>query len=198
MCGNNFQASMVSPTLSPQRMPSWQRLALISFWGGMGFALGLCLVLAAIVWFNGRPRPPKPWNTTAIVAQQYPGVSLGGGEKKGIELTYTLENTTDTDYRIEYDSRPAILSRTKWGTLSELIPDNAASINKPIFIPARQKAFLTLTLRIPGIPERKTFDSDEQYRETLSGFLQERLRNVASFSVFDVSSGYQIKLPRWC
>lgn len=68
-------------------------------------------------------------------------------------------------------------------------------ILKPIFLPSKQEAFVPLTLLLPGMPERKAFDSDEQYLNSLYGFLLDHFRNVDSFAVFDSANRYQINLP---
>jgi hypothetical protein len=36
---------------------------------GLGTVLGLGLLAGAVIGHQGRPKPPKPWNTTAIKAE---------------------------------------------------------------------------------------------------------------------------------
>jgi len=138
-----------------------------------------------IVWFNGKEPwpPPKLWTERAIVAEPVPGISLSEGEGKVLRLTYTLENNSE-DYRIEYDALLTTLLRSKQGALSEPVPGGRVHIEKPVFIPVGQKAFLTLTLIIPALPEREVASSTE-YVGIASGFLQGRFRNEQSFVVFD-------------
>ncbi len=187
--------STASPTTSGEPTTNWGRLALISLCGGMGLALMLTLICAAIVWFNGRSGSPRPWDTTAIVALPAPRFVPASDEEKGVQLTYTLENRTELDYRSDYDGRVTILLRMRSGALSEPIPGDAVFIRKPIFLPSKQQAYVTLSLLLPGMPERKASDPDEQYQNSLRGFLLDHFRNVDSFAVFDSANRYQINLP---
>ena|SRR6478672_4237124 len=187
---------IVARPVSGEAEIDWERVALICLFGGMGFALVLSAVWLGIVWFNGKEPwpPPKPWDERAIVAEPIPGISLSEGEGKVVRLTYTLQNKTSEDYRIEYDALLTTLLRNKQGALSEAVPGGRVLIEKPIFIPAGQKAFLNLTLLIPALPERKVASSAE-YVGVVSGFLQSRFRNNQSFVVFDPAARYEIDLP---
>jgi hypothetical protein len=68
--------------LTPRTMTSWKKLALITFFSGAGFALVLVLVIGTFIWYSSRPKPQKPWNTDAIVADGPPGFSLSVDGKK--------------------------------------------------------------------------------------------------------------------
>lgn len=192
-----LETQVASPTVGPRPSTNWKRLALISLFGGFGFAMGLVAVLGAIVWYNGRPKPPKPWSTSAIVANGAPRFSALNGEKKGVELTYAVANRTESDYRIESNSPVSILIRTKDGVLSPPFSDGSLTVTNPVFVPSGQKGSLALSVLLPDVPESKTGESDVQYHERLRDYLEHHAEAVASFVIFDDSNKYEIDLPRW-
>jgi hypothetical protein len=56
---------MVTPGLPVKPITQWKRLAIISFFGGLGTGLGVALLFASAYWYNARP---KQWNAQAIRA----------------------------------------------------------------------------------------------------------------------------------
>lgn len=134
--------------------------------------------LGALTWLGSKPKPPKPWNSAAIVARNSPSFNPGKTNRE-IQLSYSLENTTEADYQIDSDAHLKIMLRTAEGTFSQPIPADAAFVKLPIFIPPKQTAFVELTLLIPGVPERNAKDTDEEYHERLRAFLQDHLSGVA-------------------
>ena len=180
--------------LTPRTMTSWKKIALISFFGGAGFAVSLALVVGTIVWYSSRPKPPKPWNPNAIVADGPPLFEPGADGKK-IRFLYSLKNMTNTDYQIDSDASFKVLMKTKEGTFTAPITTENASVGLPVFIPAKQKAYFGLSL-IMSVPQRMTNESDDEYHERLRAFLETNL-NTDSFAVFDETNRYQINLPGW-
>ena len=62
-----------------------------------------------------------------------------------------MENTTDTDYHIERDSQVRVTARSKDGTFSQPLPREQRVLELPVFIPAKQKALLTLRIVLSEI-----------------------------------------------
>src|ERR1035441_9449765 len=116
-------------------MPLWKKILLRSAGFGAGFALTLCIVGGGFIWYSERPRPPKPWNRNAITASGAPafGVSSDG---KHIEFSYSLLNTTNTDYKVDLDTQIKLMMKSQDGTFSLPLSTETASVTLPVFIPA--------------------------------------------------------------
>lgn len=86
-------------------MANWKRFLLIGAGFGAGVATISALILGGWMWYRSRPAKPKPWDTRAIVATfDYPATETGqftdDPKAESIVVYYTLENETDTDYRM--------------------------------------------------------------------------------------------------
>lgn len=46
----------------------WKKPLLIGLGWGVGTAVGLAAALAVFLWYQSRPKPTKPWNTSSIKA----------------------------------------------------------------------------------------------------------------------------------
>ena len=148
------------------------------------------------IWYSNRPKPSKPWNTRAIAATGSPGFGVNS-DGKGIGFSYDIENSTDTDYHVESRNQIAVMFRNDGGGLSEALPENVAPLRLPIFIPAKQRGTLTLTVVLSDVPQQKPSESDEGFHERVRTFCQEHIKGVNGFVLFDESNRYQIELPRW-
>jgi hypothetical protein len=186
---------MTTPTPAPGHPTLWKRLAIISLFGGVGIAVTLAAILGVVVWYSSRPKPPKPWNTNAIVADGPPGFSTSTDGKK-IRLSYSLNNKTDGDFQFDSDTSFKLVMKTKDGTFTPPIAKDSGSVDLPVFIPAKQKAFFDLWLVMFDIPQSGVNEAADAYHERLRAFL-EQYPNIDSFAVFDETSRYQINLPRW-
>jgi hypothetical protein len=102
---------MDTPNLPPKPLPTWKRLAIISLSCGAGFALIAALILWGVAWYTYRPTPPKPWNTTVIVAKAPPGFSISNDGSR-IDFSYAVENTTKEDYRIDSANEVQVMLRS--------------------------------------------------------------------------------------
>jgi hypothetical protein len=94
---------MATPSEPFERVASWRRVALVSFFGGLGLAVGIAMLGGVIYWYVDRPKPPQPWNTAAINAS-YVGARLFNDEKDQTlraKLIFDLRNNTSTDYTLE-------------------------------------------------------------------------------------------------
>jgi hypothetical protein len=187
---------MDTPSLSPKPLSAWKRLAIISLFCGAGFALVAGLILGGIVWYTSRPTPPKPWNTTAIIEKEQPGFDVSD-DGKMIEFRYTLENTGNGDYRIDSFNDIQILARLKDGTLSQPLPEADKYLKVPVFIPAKQKARIRLSLPFSGIPTRNTEETDPAFHERLRSYLEQQYGHVGGFVIFDGTNRYEIELSKW-
>jgi hypothetical protein len=186
---------MTTLTPAPGHPTLWKRLAIISLFGGVGIAVTLAAILGVAVWYSSRPKPPKPWNTDAIVAEDSPGFSSSSDGKK-MSLSYSLRNTTDTDYHIDSDSILKLVMKTKDGTFTPPMAADNGSVELPVFIPAKQKAYFQLSLVMSGVPQQTVGESDDAFHERLRAYL-EQYPNIDSFAVFEETNRYQINLPRW-
>ena len=92
---------MATPTVSPNPINRWRRIAPKAILGGASFAVTLCLILGAVVWYFNRPEPPQPWNTNAIIAKQTPYFDASKDGKR-VELRYVLENTSTAAYLADH------------------------------------------------------------------------------------------------
>jgi hypothetical protein len=175
-------------------MCTWKRLAVISLFGGAGFAVAVAGIVGAIAWYNSRPKQPRAWNTSAIVADGPPTFSAGDDGKK-IEFVYSLQNKSVTDYQIDSASSIKLLVKTKDGTFSP--PLSSEDVHLPIFVPAKQRAALLVSVPLPDFPEKGRFEFDGEYHERLRAYLNDRESNIDGFALFDDLNRYQIMLPRW-
>jgi hypothetical protein len=175
--------------------PRTKKTLLIAFSAGAGVAVVIAALVAAAYWSWSRPRPPKPWNTTAIVATGAPGFSLTDDGKK-IRFSYSLENKTDSDYKIASAAEIKVLVKYDDKSLSQPMPTEVASVEFPVFIPARQAATIALAITFGGFPQRKETETDEEYHEALRAFLLNELKGVSDFAVFDETNRYEINLPK--
>lgn len=185
---------MFDPTLSSTPVNSWRKIALRSFFAGAGFALVLVAAVGGVVWRNSRPEPSKPWDLSSLVAKDPPSFSPSGDGKR-VEFRYAVENTTDADYQIDSEYEFKVAIRGTKGTLSQPLSSDVLSL--PVFLPARQKAVVKISLALSGIPVKAETESDADYHERLRSYLEDRLHNLASFVVFEEVHHYQINLPRW-
>lgn len=186
---------MATPSL-PIKPSPWKRVAIVSFFGGVGFVFALALIVGSFVWYNSRPMQPKPWNKAAIIATDSPGFSSSNDGKR-VEFTYSVENTTAADYEIKSRDDVKIMVKTTDNILSHPLSEEAAEIRVPVFIPAHEKAYVELSLGLTGIPERAKNETDQQYHERLRGFLRDHLSGVAGFTIFEQSDRYEIDFKKF-
>jgi hypothetical protein len=73
----------------------WSRLFIKAAGVGAGFAVIVCLVVGCWKWYSSRPKAPKPWNKSAIVATFS---DLTTDDNDDIVFYYFVENRTKSDY----------------------------------------------------------------------------------------------------
>jgi hypothetical protein len=154
--------------------PRIKKTILIAFTAGAGVAVVIAALAVGGYWYLSRPKLPKPWDTTAIVASGAPGFSLTDDGKK-IRFSYSLQNKTDSDYKIASAAEIKVVVRYDDNSLSQPMPTEVASLEFPFFIPAKQAATIALAITFGGIPQRNASENDEEYHEALRAFLGDEL-----------------------
>lgn len=134
---------------------------------------------------------PAIWNQGSIRAG-YIGSQLREIDKTraSLVISYDLENNTDSDVGLSDGPHLVILSRMKSdGSYSQ---DQPIRLSYPVFLPARQHARLALEITQPfNWPP----DADSGSIEKLRNFVEQRLRNVGAFVLFDEADHRQLELP---
>jgi hypothetical protein len=129
----------------PIQQKWWKRLAIISFFSGAGFAMTLAVIIGAWAWYSSRPTPQKPWDNKSLTAA-FDDIRVEG-EQNHLVFYYSVENHTDTDYKLDDASAVEVhttakLTRTNSYSLFRKNP----GIRLPVFIPARKRALFTLEI----------------------------------------------------
>ena len=157
-----------------------------------GITLALCIAAACAFWYASRPKPPKPWNTTALTTIEAPAITSYSNENH-IFLRYRVQNHTDKDYSIDKTQHLRVMGKYPNGSLTSPLEDNYVSPELPIFIPAQHTEMITLEIRDSVARGAKV--SDDEYREQIRAHLN-RI-SLDGFAVFDEENRYQIDLPKW-
>lgn len=173
----------------------WKRPLLIGVGWGLGTAVGLAVLLGGFLWYRSRPKPPKPWNTSAIKAEyDYLGTE---GDKNTIVFYYTLENTTDFDYRIE-DGHDIAMNGKLGREHSLSLFSGFEKIDYPIAVPAKKRVRFVVHIDY-AYPEKEKPkpDADERkkYREAVEKYVVDELNNLDGFDLLDETKRYEIIFP---
>lgn len=179
-------------------MPNLKRWIITGASFGIGLAVTLLLAVGAYLWYEGRPKPPRPWNTYAISAH-YDSVDTEGDENT-IVFYYTLQNDLDYDYRILDASNVVLMAKlAKQKSLSGSKNDQYLKCDIPVLIPAKQRVRFPVHLGYPYKKARKTAVSREErekFRREIESYLNEELTNLDGFVLFDEMNRYQINFPK--
>jgi hypothetical protein len=179
-------------------MGDWKRPFLIGAGWGLGTVFGLAIALGGFLWYQSRPRPPKPpkpWDSASIKAQ-YDDVDTEG-DKHTIVFNYTLENTTDFDYQIE-DSHNVIMT-AKLQRQNDLSPFGVLEkIDYPIFAPAKKRVRFPIHLGYP-YPVQGTANANgeerRKHREAVEKYVVDELSNLDGFDLLDEANRCEIIFP---
>jgi hypothetical protein len=124
----------------------WKRPILIGVGWGLGTAVGLVVLVGGFFWYEARPQPPKPGNPAAIKAEY--DMADTEGDDNNIVVYYTLENTTDFDYRAEKSDD--IKFNAKLQRENSLSPSgDLGRIEYPIMMPAKKRVRFPIHLSYP-------------------------------------------------
>ena len=178
-------------------MGTIKRLIIISVSLGIGFAVTLALIIAGFMWYQSRPKLPKPWNPNAIIAT-YDYIDVEGQDNNFV-FYYTLENKTDIDYKISETSDVVIMGKLeKQKSLTGDSKDEYLKPDHPILIPAKQRIRFGIHLKYPFEKKMKkgsTKEERKKYPEELEKYISEELSNLDGFVLFDEINRYQIDFP---
>lgn len=159
---------------------------------GAAFAFVVLAAVGTLLWYQSRPKPPGPWNTSAVRATFYSAHLEGTGKDRNPLFFYKLDNTTDYDYEIGNKEQVQYFFRDS-DSLSDLLPGGLA-LDLPLFIPAKRSVTVGLHL--------KFFESGAPLtdgRDETNSFIRDKKRlwnEYNGFVVLDKSRRYQIDLPK--
>jgi hypothetical protein len=108
-------------------------------------------------------------------------------------LFYDVQNNTDHDYQLSNGADTVIMGRLK--SDRSLIAEEQIKLTSPAFIPARNRARITLGFTGPlQWPSQMNSASGNAFRE----FVAREVANLDGFVLFDGANRYQIELPgKW-
>jgi len=179
-------------------MTEWKRPLFIGIGWGLGTAVGLALIVGGFLWYQSRPKPPKPpkpWNTAAIKAEY--DDSDTEGNTNTVVISYTLENTTDFDYRVE-NARDITFSG-KLLMENSLSPDSSmVRLDYPILVPAKKRVRFAIHIPFPYPEKMKPNPAPgegKKYRESVEKFIAKEMNNLDGFDLLDENNRYEIILP---
>jgi hypothetical protein len=179
----------------PVQMTDWKRPLFIGLGWGFGTAMGLALLVGGFLWYQSRPKPPKPWNSAAIKAEY--DTTETEGDKNNVVFVYTLENTTDFDYRVE--NAHEITASAKLREQNNLSPlSESGSVDYPIFVPAKKRVRFSIHINYP-YPDREKSDAnlDERikFRQGIEKYTTDTFSNLDGFDLLDQTNRYEIIFP---
>jgi hypothetical protein len=110
-----------------------------------GVTLALCIAAACVLWYASRPKPPEPWDTSAIrisAIKAVPLDKLNANLKQtdsGIDFTFDAANTTGLDLTLPKDT--TVMQETK---SSHALHDSFLKLDRDYFIPAHHAVTISL------------------------------------------------------
>jgi hypothetical protein len=199
---------------------NWKRSLLIGIGWGLGTALGVVLLVGGFLWYQSRPKPPKPWNTKAIEAHYANTQFFEGTEKTTLRtaLVFDLRNNTATDYTLEEHPSDTVVVMQRMKSSDTLVsgmgltwtPEHGPGTQQlddrgnptipkgffadaPIFIPSGQavRVYFWSEYDIPDIVAALP-KGETIHPNTV---LQNALKDTNSFVLLDKLHRYQIELP---
>jgi hypothetical protein len=178
------------------RMENWKKILLRAAGFGGGFATVAAVILGGILWWTNRPVKPKPWDDKAIIAS-YESLDTEG-DNNTFRFTYTLENKTDTDFRVENDSRVHLAAFLKHSQSLSFSDTQNLHADYPIYIPAKSRVRFQVHLGYP-YPIKPNYDAsdDEQhdFNTRVAQYVTKELGNIDGFDFLDDDSRYKIVMP---
>jgi hypothetical protein len=174
-------------------MADWKRPLFLGLGWGLGTALGLTILGGAILWYQGKPKPPTPWNTAAITAEY--DYALTEGSNDDIVVFYTLENTTDFDYRA--DEGHDVTMSAELLKENSLVPFTAQEkIDYPVFVPAKKRIRLSIHLSPYSVKPKDDANTDREVHIALvEKYMTDTMYDLDGFELFDEATRYEIVFP---
>jgi hypothetical protein len=186
-------------TESPQ-ISSSKRLAIRSFFGGIGVAVTLAIVIGVFTWYHNLPERPKPWNTGALKAQ-WDTMEITTGASRDVlgypvDFYYNLRNNTDKNYPLNGQALTVMAVLTDGNALSKEFGHyqlGDATVDGPAFIPPTGTARIAVHVSY-RYPDEFT-NADRKDANKIIAHLNFRLKELSGFVVFDEQNHYRIDLP---
>lgn len=194
---HNPMPVMQTAEQSPNPTPlSLRRLFAVAFGAAAGVVFSAAMVIGIVFWYSSRPEPPKPWDTSSIVAT-YDGISTEGADKTFV-FYYVLENKGARDYRLDSGSSTILMVQLERQKSLGAFGEHLA-IDLPVFIPAGQRQHVEIHLRhsfSEPYPSKATHEQRKAYKAKLQKYLNEEAGNLNGFVIFDEINRYEIRLPK--
>jgi hypothetical protein len=186
-------------------LSGWKKVLLISVGVGAGIAMGGAATIGFVAWYEGRPKPPAPWNVGALKARYYMAslaATPGSGSTlaKVLEFEYDVTNTTDFDYKLEQTDALSIMVQLKEGDgLLNGFSSDVLGLRHAAFIPAKHTVRVTLFAPPYGFEKELADDATEEerhkYHQEVEEHVTTKMQNLDGFVAFDSSNRYQINFP---
>jgi hypothetical protein len=177
-------------------MDNWKRILLRAAGFGAGFAVVAAFIIGAVFWWSSRPPKVKPWDDKAITAS-YESLDTEG-DANTFRFVYTLENKTDTDYRVENDSNIHLAAFLKRSQALSFSDSKNLHTDYPIYVPAKSRVRFTVHLGYP-YPIKPNYEAsdDEQhdFNTKVAQYVTKELGNIDGFTLLDDNSRCKIVMP---
>jgi len=164
---------------------------------GSGFALMLAILAGLCFWYISRPKPPKPWNRSAIKASYYRAES----QDNGVDFQYVLENTTTEDLRLTEADRPDVAVKTADTNSLFGFDSENVKLLLPVYVPAKHRTRVEIKIsgyRLdatdPGVNATK--EERDNYHKEVAEQIALKTPNLEGFEVFINSGRLEIDMPK--
>jgi hypothetical protein len=178
-------------------LTDWKKPLFIGIGWGLGMGVGLAIIVGGFLWYKSRPKPPKPWNATALTAT-FDKVD-NTGDDQHILFYYVLENRTNADYRVDEKNGIELTAKLKEEKSIMTMGSEFQKISLPIFVPANQR--LRVQIEIPYSyrmtqPPFSAKEDRKKFQDDLQEYVRTEIGNLDGFVLFDSKERYQISFPR--
>jgi hypothetical protein len=113
-------------------------------------------------------------------------------------MYYTLENKTDSDYRMPQREQIELNAKLKRENSLSASDQFLSLDERPIFLPSNQRVRTSIHLRYPVNKDFGPEDTKEnriKRRKAIADYINEEFNNLEGFVVFDLQNRYQINFP---
>jgi hypothetical protein len=177
----------------------WKKIAIRAFFGGIGFAVAGTAIVGGLIWYSDRPKPTPPWDKAALKATwDTMQVGMGGKDPTSysIKFFYKVQNTTKQNYDFSASAFTPMAVLTDGRLLSKDFGYRTSGppvIDGPTFIPPGVTARVTVEISYL-YPDGFT-DADKQSFDKVIVSVDNKLKELDSFVLFDQMNHYEIDLP---
>jgi len=160
-----------------------------------GITLVLCVAAASALRYAARPTT-KPWDDKALIVVGPPGFGSYSDTEYRFYLTYSVQNTSGTDWAATSPNNLRLVSILSDGSSNPILKKQI-EIRTPTFIPSKQLGTITLQFMSGDVPKQSVTELEGMFHERLRRFLNENYATLKGFVLFDDTSRIQINLPTW-